>query len=841
MPRHARDTDPEETREWLESLEAVLVHASPERATFLLDQLLLESETLGLAPKYRYVTPYRNTIPHHQQPTYPGDAKLEGRLTTAMRWNALAMVMKANQHSSELGGHIATYASAAELYEVAFQHCFKADDLVFFQPHAAPGIYARAFLEGYLTEDHLLRFRQEVAPGGLSSYPHPHLMPEFWQFPTGSMGLGPIQAIYQARLMKYLEHRELIKPSNRKVWCFVGDGEMDEPEARGALGVASREGLDNLIFVINCNLQRLDGPVRGNGKIIQELEALFRASQWQTIKVLWGSSWDDLFASDHGGWLQRRLEETLDGELQTYKARDGGYGREAFFGKYQELLALVAHLSDEDIAKLQRGGHDPVKIYAAYAKARRATQPTVILAQTVKGYGLGKAGQSKNTTHQTKQLDLEDLKQFREHFQLPLSDAQVERLEFYRPDPTSSEMHYLHDKRKELGGFLPRRSSRCVPMVAPKRSTLLEAVRGSYHREVSTTMVFNQLLASLLKDSTLGPRVVPIVPDEARTFGMSSLFSQIGIYSPQDQLYQPEDKDFLMFYKESKNGQLLQEGISEDGAFASWLAAATSYSNHALSSLPFYVFYSMFGFQRIGDLAWAAADSRARGFLMGATAGRTTLSGEGLQHQDGHSHMLASLIPSCRAYDPCFADELAVIVQHGIEEMLHEQQDVFYYVTLMNQTYTHLPLPEGADSGVLKGMYLLQASNLASPMRVQLLGSGTILLEVLEAAKQLETLGVAADVWSVTSFVELRRDGLANPQESFVTQCLAGRQGPVIAATDYVSMLPDLIRPFIQQPYHTLGTDGFGRSDYRKNLRRYFGVDADTIVRVALAHLNIQP
>ncbi len=840
MSVHAVDIDPTETQEWLESLEAVLMYASPERAAFLLGQLLVRADALALKPQYRHTTPYRNTVPQEREPSYPGDLDLEARLTAMMRWNALAMVARANQTSSELGGHIATYASTAELYEVAFHHFFRADDLVFFQPHAAPGIYARAFLEGRLSENNLIHYRQETSGQGLPSYPHPYLMPEFWQFPTGSMGLGPIQAIYQARLMKYLEHRGLLQASKRKVWCFVGDGEMDEPEARGALAVASREGLDNLIFVINCNLQRLDGPVRGNSKIIQELEALFGAAQWQTIKVLWGSKWNELFAKDQHGWLQRRMEETLDGELQTYKARNGQYGREAFFGKYPELLGMVAHLSDEAIANLQRGGHDPIKIYAAYARAVNAQQPTVILAQTVKGYGLGKAGESKNTAHLTKKLDLEGLKTFRDRFDLPLTDQHVERLEFYQPSPDSIEARYLLERRKSLGGFLPARRSEAATLVPPQRVTLLAAVQGSQAREVSTTMVFNQLLSTLLKDKGLSSRIVPIIPDEARTFGMDSLFSQLGIYSPQDQLYKPEDAQNLMFYKESKTGQLLQEGINEDGAFASWLAAATSYSNHQLATLPFYVFYSMFGFQRIGDLAWAAADSRARGFLMGATAGRTTLSGEGLQHQDGHSHILASVIPNCRAYDPCFADELAVIIQQGIREMLEEQVDVFYYVTLMNQNYTHVALPKDAEAGVLKGMYLLQASPLASTKRVLLLGSGTILLEVLEAAKILATLGVAADVWSVTSFTELRRDGLANPEQPFVTQCLAHHSGPVIAATDYVRTLPDLIRPFIRSPYYTLGTDGFGRSDQRAKLRKFFGVDSGSIVSTALTALEKQ-
>jgi pyruvate dehydrogenase E1 component len=713
---------------------------------------------------------------------------------------------------------------------------------VFFQPHAAPGIYARAFLEGRLSETQLLHYRQEVSGQGLSSYPHPYLMPEFWQFPTGSMGLGPLQAIYQARFMKYLENRGLRESSGRKVWCFVGDGEMDEPEARGALAVASREGLDNLIFVVNCNLQRLDGPVRGNGKIIQELEATFRSADWQVLKVLWGSNWNTLFANDVGGWLQQRLEETLDGELQSYKAKDGSYGREVFFGKYPELLQMVRHLSNTDIARLERGGHDPIKIYAAYAKAVTAKQPTVILAQTIKGYGLGKAGESKNIAHLAKKIEPETLHDFRTRFALPLTDAQLDNLEFYRPAPDSPEMRYLHERRTRLGGYLPRRRTQTLALEAPPLATLLAAVQGSQHREVSSTAAFNQLLGTLLKNTTLAPRIVPIVPDEARTFGMNTLFSQLGIYSAQGQLYTSEDAHTMLSYKETKTGQILQEGINEDGAFASWLAAATSYSTNDLAMLPFYVFYSMFGFQRIGDLAWAAADARARGFLMGATAGRTTLSGEGLQHQDGHSHILASIIPSCRAYDPCFADELAVIIQHGIREMLEDQHDLFYYITLMNQNYPHLPLPKGASEGVLKGMYLLREATVqTSPDKhVQLLGSGAILLDVLAAAETLAQYGIAADVWSVTSFTELRRDGLeseAKNQRAYVTHCLAQRKGPIFAATDYVRTLPDLIRPFIKQPYYTLGTDGFGRSDYRANLRQFFGVDKDSIVNTVRSRL----
>ncbi len=857
----AADADPLETREWLEALDAIVQNEGRERATFLLKRLLDHARQRRVPLPSVVNTPYRNTIALEDQPQFPGNAELEARLIALVRWNALAMVARANRENPELGGHIATYASIADLFEVGFNHFFRAPhgdraaerggDLVYFQPHAATGVYARAFLEGRLSEAQLARYRRETAGQGLPSYPHPWLMPEFWQFACASMGLGPINAIYHARFMRYLENRSILQTAGRKVWAFVGDGEMDEPEALAGLAFAAREKLDNLIFVVNCNLQRLDGPVRGNGSIIQELEGLFAGAGWNVIKLLWGSDWDPLFARDHEGVLLERLHETVDGEFQKYAATDGRFNREHFFNKYPELQQLVAHLSDDDIDRLRRGGHDPIKIYSAYhAAANHKGQPTVILAQTKKGYGMGHWGQGKMTAHQAKKLVDEALIAFRDRFSLPLSDEDVCALRFYKPDDASPEIKYLHARRNALGGHLPARPDAAPRLPVPALSGFSKTLQGSGGREQSTTMVFVNLLSQLLKDPVIGKRIVPIVADEARTFGMQALFRQVAIYSAVGQLYEPEDRDELLYYKEAKDGQILEEGITEAGAISSWLAAATAYSAHGTPMLPFYIFYSMFGFQRVGDLIWAAADMRSRGFLLGATAGRTTLSGEGLQHQDGSSHLIASTIPTCRAYDPCFGYELAVIVQDGMRRMLDAQEDVFYYVTVMNENYVHPALPESAEQGILRGMYRVRSSKLSpdSP-RVQLLGSGTILREVLAAAEMLEKdWSIAADVWSVTSFTELRRDGMAverrnrrdtaaRPRESYVGQCLAGAAGPVIAASDYVSAVADLIRPYVPRRYVTLGTDGFGRSDTRAALRDFFEISAAHVTIAALKAL----
>ncbi|OAI53446.1 alpha-ketoglutarate dehydrogenase, partial [Betaproteobacteria bacterium SCGC AG-212-J23] len=763
------------------------------------------------------------------------------RISSMVRWNALAMVVRANRAYPELGGHIASYASAADLFEVGFNHFFRADDLVYFQPHSAPGVYARAYLEGRLGEEQLSHYRQEVGGKGLSSYCHPYLMPDFWQFPTGSMGLGPLNAIYQARFMRYLEHRGILRGApetpKRRVWAFVGDGEMDEPESLAGLSLAARDGLDNLIFVVNCNLQRLDGPVRGNGSVVQELEGLFAGAGWNVLKLLWGSDWDPLFARDHDGVLLKRLHETVDGEFQTYAATDGQFNREHFFNKYPELRELIAGMSDDDIDRLKRGGHDPLKIYAAYHVAsHHEGQPTVILAQTKKGYGMGTWGQGKMGTHQQKKLDDEALRAFRDRFSLALSDEDVAQLRFYRPDAGSPEIRYLLERRKKLGGFLPARKRKAEAVAVP-------ALAASA-RNQSTTMAFVQLLAALMKDEKLGHRVVPIVADEARTFGMQTLFRQFGIYSALGQLYEPEDHDELLFYREAKDGQILEEGITEAGALSSWLAAATAYSSHGTPMLPFYIYYSVFGFQRVGDLVWAAADSRARGFLVGGTAGRTTLAGEGLQHQDGSSHLVASTVPNCRAYDPCFAQELALIVRDGAQRMLEEQEDVFYYVTVTNENYDHPGIPPDASEGVLKGMYLFKKNDKAS---VQLMGSGPILREVMAAAELLEKdWKIAANIWSVTSFTELRRDGmraerarrLGGKDESWIGKSFKGHKGPVIAASDYVRAVADLIRPYMPGKYVALGTDGFGRSDTRAALRAFFEVDAKNIAVAALAALD---
>jgi pyruvate dehydrogenase E1 component len=852
-----QDIDPQETREWLEALDAVVDHDGPDRAQHLLERVVGHAQLTGAAPAPAGTTPYVNTIPPHREPEYPVDEELERRVRSLMRWNAIAMVLQANKESSELGGHIASYQSAAVLYEIGFNHFWHAPsdahggDLVYMQGHSSPGIYARAFLEGRLTEEQLQGFRQEVSGAGVSSYPHPWLMPDFWQFPTVSMGLGPIMAIYQARFMKYLAGREVAGTAGRKVWAFLGDGETDEPESLGAISLAGRERLDNLIFVVNCNLQRLDGPVRGNGKIIQELETVFRGSGWNVIKVVWGSRWDELLARDHDGLLLARMEEAVDGDYQTYKSRDGAYVREHFFGTSPELRAMVADMSDEEIWALNRGGLDPRKVHAAYKAAVEHTgQPTVILAKTIKGYGMGEAGEGQNITHQQKKMNEHALLAFRDRFGLPLSDEQVHDLSLYRPPEDSPEMTFLRERRDALGGSLPARRTQAQTLPVPELSAFESQLAGTGDREVSTTMAFVRVLSTLLRDKRIGGRIVPIVPDESRTFGMEGMFRQLGIFSQVGQLYTPEDSEQLMFYREDKKGQVLQEGINEAGAFSSWIAASTSYSNHGVPMIPFYIFYSMFGFQRIGDLAWAAGDSRARGFLLGGTSGRTTLNGEGLQHEDGHSHLLSATIPNCVSYDPAYGYEVAVIVQDGLRRMLAEQEDVFYYLTLMNENYRHPAMPEGAEEGIRRGMYRLvgaQASQ-AAP-HVRLLGSGTILREVLAAAEVLrEDWGVSADVYSVTSFTELRREGMEaerwnllhpdeEPRRAWVESVLEGADGPVVAATDYMRSFADQIRPWVHAPYRVLGTDGFGRSDYRKTLRDFFEVDRHHVALAALTSL----
>jgi len=848
------DPDPTETQEWLQALDAVIACDGRNRATFLLRKLFDRARAQRVALPPVWSTPYCNTIALADQPQFPGTLETEQRLVALVRWNALAMVVRANNRSTELGGHIASYASAADLFEVGFNHFFRAGqdgDLVYFQPHSAPGVYARAFLEGRLSEAQLDHYRREVGGEGLCSYCHPYLMPQFWQFPTGSMGLGPLQAIYQARFMRYLEHRGIAATAGRKVWAFVGDGEMDEPESLAGLSLAGRERLDNLIVVVNCNLQRLDGPVRGNGSIVQELEGLFAGAGWNVIKLLWGADWDPLFARDHEAAILKRLHETVDGALQQYAATDGRFNREQFFNKYPELRAIVAHLSDSDIDRLKRGGHDPVKIYAAYhAAAAHQGQPTVILAQTKKGYGMGHWGQGKMGAHGQKKLEAEALLAFRDRFELPLSDADVTGLRFYRPSADSPEMKYLHARRQALGGYLPARLARGPVRSAPTLSAFARFLEGAHGREESTTMVFVQILSHLLRDPAFGSTLVPIVADEARTFGMQALFRQVAIYSSLGQIYEPEDKDELLYYKEARDGQILEEGITEAGAVASWIAAATSYSTHGVPMLPFYIFYSAFGYRRIGDLIWAAGDSRCRGFLIGATAGRTTLSGEGLQHQDGSSHLLFSVVPNCVAYDPCFGYELAAIVRDGMRRMLEDQEDVFYYVTVTNENYPHPAMPEGAQEGILRGLYRLRATaDSQRGPRVQLLGAGTLLREALAAAELLEQdWGVAADLWSVTSFTELRRDGLAverrnrlhpsaAPVLSWVEQCLAPTAGPVVAVSDYLRTVPDLIRAWVPRRYVTLGTDGYGRSDTRAALRRFFEVDRHHIALAALKAL----
>lgn len=847
------DIDPIETREWLDALQTIINEDGSQRAGFILQELIHKAHAEGVLLNNAIRTPYRNTIKEHEEKLLPSDEGISKRISALIRWNAVAMVLRAGKYAPELGGHIASFASSSTLYEIGFNYFFRGansehgPDLIYFQGHSSPGIYARAFLEGRLTEEQLNHFRQEVDGKGLSSYPHPWLMGDFWQFPTVSMGLGPLQAIYQARFLKYLENRGLIKAEGRKVWAFLGDGEMDEPESVGALTIAAREKLDNLIFVVNCNLQRLDGPVRGNGKIIQELEGLFRGAGWNVLKVIWGGRWDSLFARDKSGILQKRMEECVDGDYQAYKANDGAYVREHFFGQYPELKKLVEHLSDEEIWRLNRGGHDPQKVFAAYAQAvDHKGSPTIILAKTIKGYGMGAAGEGQNITHQQKKMSIEQLRAFRDRFSIPITDSDINDIPFYRPAENSPEIQFLHKQREKLGGFLPQRHSEFAPLAIPNLSAFSAVLASSGDREISTTMAFVRILSVLLKDKELGKRVVPIVPDECRTFGMEGLFRQIGIYSPVGQLYTPVDHGQVMYYREAKDGQILEEGINEAGAFCSWMAAATSYSSNQLPMIPFYIYYSMFGFQRIGDLAWAAGDMQARGFLLGGTAGRTTLAGEGLQHQDGHSHILASTIPNCIAYDPTYAYELAVIIHHGLERMYVQKDSVFYYITVMNENYTHPELPKGVEEGIIKGMYRLQGAPKPAKAHVQLLGSGTILREVLAAATILqEDFQVSSDVWSVTSFNELRRDGLAverynrlhpesKPQRSYVEEQLAEMDGPIIAATDYMRLYAEQIRPFIAASYTTLGTDGYGRSDTRKQLRHFFEVDAKNIVYAAL-------
>jgi len=856
MENHIPDVDPQETQEWLDAIASVLENEGPERAHFLIERMIVQARLGGADMPISATTPYLNTIPPDREQRSSGDEELEHRIRALTRWNAMALILNANRESSELGGHIASFASAATLYDVGYNHFFHGrteghgGDLVYFQGHSSPGMYARAFLEGRISEAQMYKFRQEVDGNGLSSYPHPWLMPDFWQFPTVSMGLGPLMAIYQARFMRYLEHRNIVHTEGRKVWAFLGDGETDEPESLGAISMAGREKLDNLIFVVNCNLQRLDGPVRGNGKIIQELEGVFRGAGWNVIKVVWGGRWDRLLAKDKTGLLLKRMEEVVDGEYQTYKSKNGAYVREHFFGKYPELLELVSDMSDDEIWHLDRGGHDPRKLFAAYAAAtRHKGQPTVILAKTVKGYGMGASGEAQNPTHQQKKMDEESLRKFRDRFNIPVSDDQLAQLPFVRPLEDSLEAKYLRERGTAMG-TVPSRRPEAKPLQVPGLDAFDALLKDSEGREFSTTMAFVRLLGVLVKDKNIGKQIVPIVPDESRTFGMEGMFRQLGIFSQVGQLYTPQDADQLMFYKEDKSGQILQEGINEAGGMADWIAAATAYANHGTAMIPFYIYYSMFGFQRVGDLAWAAGDMRSRGFLLGGTAGRTTLNGEGLQHQDGHSHIQAGLIPNCVSYDPTFAYELAVIVQDGMRRMYEKQEDVFYYITVMNENYAHPAMPKGAEAGIIKGMYLLSERKAKSDApRVQLLGSGTILREVIAAAELLQQdFGVSADIWSVTSFNELRREGVdcerwnmlhpeAARRASYVEQCLAQRNGPVVAATDYIKAYADQIRPYIPARYKVLGTDGFGRSDTRKKLRHFFEVDRYYVAVAALKAL----
>jgi pyruvate dehydrogenase E1 component len=858
LAKSLADGDPLETAEWLEALEAVIQRDGPERAHFLIENLVDYTRHSGGHLPYDATTAYTNTIPPHLEAKNLGDKELERKIRSLVRWNAMAIVLRAGKRGGELGGHIASFASAATLYDVGFNHFFRGSDhagggdLVYIQGHSSPGIYARAFLEGRLTENQLDRFRQEVDGGGLSSYPHPWLMPDFWQLPTVSMGLGPIMAIYQARFLKYLHNRGIVDTSDSKVWCFMGDGESDEPESLGAISLAGRENLDNLIFVVNCNLQRLDGPVRGNGKIIQELEGVFRGAGWNVIKLIWGSYWDPLLARDKSGLLRRRMEECVDGEYQNYKAKGGAYTREHFFGKYPELKEMVANMSDRDIWRLNRGGHDPHKIYAAYAAASdHGGEPTVILAKTVKGYGMGTAGEAQNITHQQKKMDVDAIRQFRDRFNVPIEDDSLEDMPYYHPGEDSAEIAYLKQCRDALGGPLPRRVHETEALQVPGLDAFDALLKSTGEREISTTMAFVRALAIMLRDKNIKEKIVPIVADEARTFGMEGMFRQLGIYSSVGQLYTPMDSDQLMFYKEDKKGQILQEGITEAGAMSSWIAAATSYSGSGAAMIPFFIFYSMFGFQRVGDLAWAAGDMRARGFLLGGTSGRTTLNGEGLQHEDGHSHIMSGLVPNCVSYDPAFSYELAVILQDGLRRMYAEQEDVYYYITVMNENYSHPDMPEGAEQGIRKGLYLFRQGEEAE-LKVQMIGSGAILREVITAAEILQRdYGVASDIWSATSFTELQRDGeevlrhnRLNPGDertSWVEQCMEGHNGPVVASTDYVAAQAEKIRALLpQDDYYVLGTDGFGRSDTRENLRRHFEVDSSQVTYTALYSLYKQ-
>ncbi|MCH9745631.1 MAG: pyruvate dehydrogenase (acetyl-transferring), homodimeric type [Proteobacteria bacterium] len=851
---NSQDVDPAETLEWLEAFRSVARFEGEDRAKFILNQLTDMAHHEGMELPTGVNTAYLNSIAKDQEIATNIEVDIEARISAMVRWNAMVMVVKANQLPYELGGHIASFASSATLYEVGFNHFYRGPDadqgadLIFFQGHISPGIYSRAFLEGRITEDQMLRFRQESREGGLSSYPHPWLMPDFWQFPTVSMGLGPIMAIYQARFMKYLHHREIKQTDKRTVWAYLGDGETDEPESLGAISMAGREKLDNLIFVVNCNLQRLDGPVRGNGKIIQELEGMFRGAGWNVIKVVWGGKWDELFAKDTNGLLRKRMEEVVDGEYQAYKAKDGAYVREHFFGKYPELLAMVEHMTDDEIYRLDRGGHDPFKVFQAYHAAKACSdKPTVILAKTVKGYGMGEAGEGQNTTHSQKKLGLEQVERFAKRFNVPVTDADVKELSFYKPAEDSAEMQYMKQKRQELGGPLPIRSFNLEAIKAPELSVFEALLKSSGDREMSTTMALNRIMTLLVRDKQIGPKIVPIVPDEARTFGMEGLFRQLGIYSASGQLYQPEDSDKVMWYKEDKKGQVLQEGINEAGAISDWIAAATSYATHDITMIPFYIYYSKFGFQRVGDLAWAAGDMQAKGFLIGGTAGRTTLNGEGLQHQDGDSHLVANTIPNCVSYDPTYAFELAVIVRSGLERMYENNENIFYYITTMNELYAHPEMPENAEQGIIKGMYELKTVG-TGELQVQLMGSGTILREVEVAAQMLaDDWGVKSDVWSVTSFNELTREAQAIdrmnrfstdiPAVPYITQCLENAKGPVIVATDYMRNYAEQVRKYVPNRYEVLGTDGFGRSDSRAALRNFFEVDASYVVLASLKAL----
>ncbi len=852
------DIDPLETSEWLESLSAVIEKDGNHRAHYLIKELINKAYMEGANIPYTQNTPYINTIPVNEEKKSNGDQNIERRIRSLIRWNAAAMVVRANKKFPELGGHIGTFASAATLYDVGMNHFWRAKnnkfggDLIYFQGHSAPGMYARAFLEGRLSEKQLDSFRQEVNPGGLSSYPHPWLMPNFWQFPTVSMGLGPMLAIYQARFMKYLINRGLIKDEGRKVWAFLGDGEMDEPESLGAIGLAAREKLDNLIFVVNCNLQRLDGPVRGNGKIIQELEGIFRGAGWNVIKVIWGSYWDPLLANDKTGHLVKTMNETVDGEYQAMKARDGAYVRDKFFGKYLETKELVSSLSDKDIWRLNRGGHDPHKVFAAYDKAsKNVGSPTVVIAKTIKGYGMGKSGESVNTTHQTKKLDIDDLMYYRDRFDVPLTDQQVKNIEYYKPDQNSPEIKYLKERRIQLGGFIPERTTYAKSVKAPPKDIFDNMKVSTGKKEMSTTMALVRMLTNLLRDKNVAPRLVPIIPDEARTFGMEGFFQKIGIYAHEGQKYEPEDSAQLSSYKEEKSGQVLEEGINEAGAMSSWIAAGTSYTNHDIEMIPIYLFYSMFGFQRIGDFAWAGADSQSRGFLIGATAGRTTLAGEGLQHQDGHSHLMASTIPNCRSYDPTFHYELAVIFREGLRRMHEKKENIFYYITTMNENYPHPEMPKDklCEEGILKGMYKIKEFNKYKKTKIQFLGSGTILREMIAGAEILQNeYQIDSEIWSVTSFNELRRDGLEverynllnpdkEPKKTYIEKCLGNTEGPILAASDYMRMNSDQIRPYVNKSFYSLGTDGFGRSDTRKELRKFFEVDKEHITTYGLSIL----